>query len=337
MFDKGEEMKMSLNRIFGFSIALVLMGQSAASADFEGPFAPANWTFSGDAASNSLSSTQMQITSLDRTLGQPKFGTETSSSYSISVPYFVAELSFSYSYTTNDVNGSNFDMAQYGVGGAATNLVQVNPNQGYTESGTVSLAGIGGQTFSIIQNALDTKLGSATITITNFSARNRNMNELRLDSAPVATEKAGVISCSPGTYTFLNGGSTEQAANLGALVYTLVIDGKPVSRLGAGSSSSLPAHLFPAFAQTVQGTADMKGATWDVSAMKNFDARCEVYAWQSGVNVQSTSEQISDAVKAAEIAAKSKAWEDQRASATAANFTQQAREMRKRIAARSGN
>jgi hypothetical protein len=42
-------------------------------------------------------------------------------------------------------------------------------------------------------------------------------------------------------------------------------------------------------------------------------------------------------VKTAEIAAKAQAWEDQRAAANAANFTKEAREMRKRIAARSGN
>ena len=81
----------------------------------------------------------------------------------------------------------------------------------------------------------------------------------------------------------------------------------------------------------------MKGASWDVSALKNFDARCEVYAWQSGGNIQSSSAQISDAVKTAEIAAMAKAREEERAAANAANFTKEAREMRKRIAARSGN
>jgi len=164
----------------------------------------------------------------------------------------------------------------------------------------------------------------------------RLSNSIRVDSVGEITANEKTISCSPGTYTFLNGGSTEEAQNLEALIYTLVVDGKAVSRLGAGSYTGLPSHLFPAITQSVSGTADMKGATWDVSALTNFDARCEIHAWQSGGNVQSTTAQFSDYVKTAEIAAKAQAWEKQRAAANAANFTKEAREMRKRIAARSG-
>jgi hypothetical protein len=223
---------------------------------------------------------------------------------------------------------------------AALNTVVITIDTSNGSSYSYTLNGVAGSDYSLNEPRTGARLANGEIiSLSAINARSyvSRSNALRVTTRPVVGQSGNTLSCSPGSYVFLNGGSTEEAQNLGALVYTLVIDGKPVSRLGAGSYASLPSNLFPAFAQTVQGTADMKGATWDVSALKNFDARCEVYAWQSGGNIQSTSEQISDAVKAAEIAAKAQAWEDQRASATAANFTQQAREMRKRIAARSGN
>jgi hypothetical protein len=49
------------------------------------------------------------------------------------------------------------------------------------------------------------------------------------------------------------------------------------------------------------------------------------------------SDTYQDAAFIAAAAAKDLAWEAQRSAATAANFTKEAREMRKRIAARSGN
>ena len=326
-------MKNRIVKIIGFSLALALIGSTGASADFEGPFAPSNWTFSGDATSNSLSSTQMQITSLDRTLGQPKYQTATSSSYSILLPYYVSDLSFSYSYTTNDVNGSSYDMAQYGLGGTATNLVQVNPNQGYSENGTVSRAGVGGQTFSIIQNARDTQLGSATITITNFSARYRNMNALRLDSAPIATENANVVSCSPGTYTFLNGGTTPEKSQITTAIYTLIVDGKAVSRLSAGNTAMISTQSYPAIASSITGSATLTGASWKLDSYKDYNVRCDVAVWQGPVTLQSSSAEVADSVKLAAIAAKEKAWDLELAAAVAANFSKEAREKRKRLAA----
>ncbi len=223
---------------------------------------------------------------------------------------------------------------------ASLNTVVITIDTSSGSSYSYTLNGAAGSDYSLTEPRTGARLTNGEIiSLSALNARSfvNHSNMLKVLSRPVLTQTDDTMSCSPGSYVFLNGGSTEEAQNLGALVYTLVIDGKPVSRLGAGSYASLPSHFFPAFTQTVQGSADMKGATWDVSALKNFDARCEVYAWQSGGNIQSTSEQISDAVKAAEIAAKAQAWEDQRASATAANFTKEAREMRKRLAARSGN
>jgi hypothetical protein len=78
-------------------------------------------------------------------------------------------------------------------------------------------------------------------------------------------------------------------------------------------------------------------AMWDVSKLSNFEAHCEVTVAKGGSMFNSSSNKFEDAVKNAEKNAAAQAWEDQRAAANAANFTKEAREMRKRIAARSGN
>ena len=228
-----------------------------------------------------------------------------------------------------------------GVGNTvALNTVIITIDTSSGSSYSYTLNGAAGSDYSLTAPRTGARLANGDIiSLSAINARSQvnHSNSLRVTAPPVLAQSGTNLSCSSGSYIFLNGGSTEQTANLGALVYTLVIDGKPVSRLGAGSYSSIPSHFFPAIAQSIQGSADMKGATWDVSTLKNFDARCEVYAWQSGGNIQSSSATISDSVKLAAIAAKAQAWEDQRAAATAANFTKEAREARKRAAARGGN
>lgn len=248
-------------------------------------------------------------------------------------------------YMTAELSGNILTLTT-----AATPFASGNPNSVTPTTTVITVSGVGGQaTFSYTVNGAAGSDYSLTaprtavrllngnlVALSAYNASKVRANSLKMVTTPTLSQSGNTMSCSPGTYKFLNGGSTEEAQNLGALVYTLVVDGKAVSRLGAGSYTSLPAHFFPAITQSVSGSADMKGASWDVSALKNFDARCEVYGWQSGGNIQSSSAQISDAVKTAEIAAMAKAREEERAAANAANFTKEAREMRKRIAARSG-
>ena len=44
------------------------------------------------------------------------------------------------------------------------------------------------------------------------------------------------------------------------------------------------------------GTATLEGATWDLKGMSNYSAACQVYATQSGGNVQSVTTEVHDAV-----------------------------------------
>lgn len=82
------------------------------------------------------------------------------------------------------------------------------------------------------------------------------------------------------------------------------------------------------------GTLTGSSMTWDTSAYKDYTAHCEITAFASSASSNSSSETLADSAFKARIAAAAQAWEDQRSTATAANFTKEMREMRKRLAAR---
>ena len=177
-------------------------------------------------------------------------------------------------------------------------------------------------------------LGNYTIRVSNFSywigqasATNtftvsysglytgyfRTGNLLRLDAAGTTTEKNNVVSCTPGKYTFLNGGTTAETAKVESFVYTLLVNGKAVSTLSSDGFKSVASHLFPTIAGNMAGTATLDGATWDLKGMSNYSAQCQVYATQSGGNTQSVTTAAHDSVAlaaAAEAAAKAQMAKD---------------------------
>jgi hypothetical protein len=147
-------------------------------------------------------------------------------------------------------------------------------------------------------------------------------NGLRLDSAGTTTEKSNVVSCTPGKYTFLNGGTTAETAKVQSYVYTLLLNGKAVSTLSSDGFKSVASHLFPTIAGNMAGTATLDGATWDLKGMSNYSAQCQVYATQSGGNTQSLTPEAHDAVAlaaAAEAAAKVQASKNMIADWAASN------------------
>ena len=149
-----------------------------------------------------------------------------------------------------------------------------------------------------------------TLRYTGFIDRDRlrtSPNALRLDTAGTTTEKNNVVSCTPGKYTFLNGGSTAETAKVQSYVYTLLVNGKAVSTLSTDGFKSVTPHLFPTIAGNMAGTATLDGASWNLAGMSNYSAQCQVYATQSGGNIQSVTTAAHDAVAlaaAAEAAAK---------------------------------
>jgi hypothetical protein len=135
----------------------------------------------------------------------------------------------------------------------------------------------------------------------------RTGNALRLDTAGAITEKNNVVTCTPGKYTFLNGGATAEAAKVQSYVYTLLVNGKAVSTLSTDSFKTVASHQFPTIAGNMAGTATLEGATWDLKGMSNYSAACQVHAFQSNANAQSVTNEAHDAVAlaaAAEAAAK---------------------------------
>lgn len=126
-------------------------------------------------------------------------------------------------------------------------------------------------------------------------------NALRLDEAGVATEKNHLITCTPGKYTFLNGGSTPEIANIQSFVYTLLINGKAVSTLSSDGFKSVASHMFPTIKENLGGNATLQSAQWNVLSWDrtgdtNYSAQCQVYATQSGGNIQSVTSTAYDSV-----------------------------------------
>jgi hypothetical protein len=323
--------KRRIKKIALIASAFMFVGQASASADFYGPFAPSAWTFSGDAAGNSLTASQMEIISKDDNPGELSRGT-----YTISVPGNTISISFDYYYVTDDVNGSYYDMAKYSIDGSLTNITTsvMNRNSGTTQSGTITLNNFSGNSFAIIQEAIDSRLGSATLQITNFYANLRYDDYLVGVSAPVLTvDSKGQASCTAGTYKFTSG----PEASVNSFVYTLFVNNQPVSRMASDPTGAISSHMFAPITHSVQGAAVGNMATWDLSKQSNFDARCEVTVAKSGSVLTSHSNEFTDSVKIAAANAKAQTWEDQRSEATALNFTKEAREARKRAQARSGN
>jgi hypothetical protein len=150
----------------------------------------------------------------------------------------------------------------------------------------------------------------------------RTGNALRLDTQGVTTEKNNVVSCTPGKYTFLNGGSTAETAKIQSFVYTLLVNGKAVSTLSSDNFRSVASHLFPTIAGNMAGTATLDGASWNLAGMSNYSAQCQVYATQSGGNLQSVTTTAHDSVAlaaAAEAAAKVQATKNMIADWAASN------------------
>jgi len=197
------------------------------------------------------------------------------------------------------------------------NHVAENDDSGPTNNGTVNngwnnfnaqLNGTasGNYTIRVLSFDLWTGQGSETATYTfrytGFNSGHRTGNALRVDTVGTTTEKNNVVSCTPGKYTFLNGGSTAETANIQSYVYTLLVNGKAVSTISSDNFRSVASHMFPTIAGNMAGTATLEGATWDLKGMSNYSAQCQVYAFQSGGNVQSVTTAVHDAVALAAAA-----------------------------------
>jgi len=174
-----------------------------------------------------------------------------------------------------------------------------NYNARLTGTGTIGLYTIRVSSYDL-WTSNESEIATYRLSFTGFY--NPKGNRVRLDAAGTATEKSNVVSCTPGKYTFLNGGSTAETAKIESYVYTLLVNGKAVSTLSSDGFKTVASHQFPTIAGNMAGTATLEGATWDLKGMSNYSAQCQVHAFQSGGNVQSVTTAVHDAVALAAAA-----------------------------------
>lgn len=155
-------------------------------------------------------------------------------------------------------------------------------------------------------------------------------------STPILIQRGSTWTCESADFGLPSSLGDSQARALQAVVYNLIIDGQLASRVIGGNAALLP-NTLQSTPSSIVGSANTKSASWDLGSKSNFSAQCQVIGWDNGANGSAVSGIMHDTVKVANLEAAAKAWEDQRSAATAANFTKEAREARKRAAARAGN
>jgi hypothetical protein len=286
------------NKAAAVLVALMFVGQAPANADFTGDFAVPNWTYSetdtsANGPTNSLTSTLMSITSADWSTGAVA---DTKGSYSITIPWNIGLITFEYSYTTQDVNGSFYDIPTYTAGGTETDIVaSTNPStveQYGSTSGSVSLNTIGlwGTTLSINQKCNDCILGTATIRITGFRGVSLfDPHQLVAKSNASLSLATNTYTCKPGAYTLLRRGATAEAGAPTSLNYSLIIDGVRVSSVSSDKWATMSPWMLGDSNNSVTGTATLESATWTVAGAGTKSAKCEILAYQEHATTSTTS------------------------------------------------
>ena len=132
-----------------------------------------------------------------------------------------------------------------------------------------------------------------------------------------------ILTCTPGAYTL-----GESLVDVSSVIYSLYINETLVSSVSrVNSVDQILGTVLPS-------SLTSTGVSWNLKSLSNYQARCGITALAYNSIANSTTKTVADAAFVAAANAKAQAWEDQRASATAANFTKEARERRKRAANR---
>jgi hypothetical protein len=155
-------------------------------------------------------------------------------------------------------------------------------------------------------------------------------NYLSAKVLPKLELNGDIAKCSAGEYRMSRGSEVQ----IDSIVYTLLIDDKVYSRVYKDDDGLMLAELKPSSNQIIAGSISGDSASWNLSGMKNFNVKCEVSAFKDGSSITTNSELVYDSGYLAAISAKELEDELARTQSTAANFTKDMREMRKRIAAR---
>jgi len=160
---------MKRSMLYG-AIATGLLGFSmSAAADFSGYYAPSHWLV-GHAPDNLTDFGSVDTTGAPGsiTLIGSNSGTELASrvDFSIIAPA-AGSFSFNWAYTTTDIEGALFDPAGYLKNGQFQLTNELGAN---SQSGQISLLVAAGDVIGFHVTTLDNLGGSASLTISNFSA-----------------------------------------------------------------------------------------------------------------------------------------------------------------------
>ena len=136
-----------------------------AFAAFDTDYDASNWTQTAGTGSIDISSAPLDVS---LTSGNDGSGNLSSTIFSIAITA-TGTLSFDWNYTTTEAN-SFWDPFGYELNGAVTRLTTNGVGAGSNQSGSVSIAVNAGDIFGFRQTTRDNQFGSASTTISNFSA-----------------------------------------------------------------------------------------------------------------------------------------------------------------------
>ena len=148
------------------SLVLVAgLASANAFAAFDADYDVSNWNQALGTGSIDISGAPLDIT---LTGGNDNSNSQSSTVFSIAITA-TGTLSFDWNYTTTEAN-SFWDPFGYELNGAVTRLTTNGVGAGSNQSGSVSIAVNAGDIFGFRQTTRDNQFGSASTTISNFSA-----------------------------------------------------------------------------------------------------------------------------------------------------------------------
>lgn len=254
--------------------------------------------------------------------------------------YFYAQDTESFGFSENsiiqlwtaDICVSYLDNLQGDDGNGG--VIQVNPDCDSGDDGSKRLSwhgnlnGGGGWRIGTTTDLNGSNAFLREVWVSNSSSR--AVMPLTQTTPVSATVANDVMTCSAGSYKV---GMSE--VEVSSVMYHLYVNNERISTVIYDKGSNIPAHLKVDLPNKVTALVSAKDALFDLSGMSSYSAHCVVEAFGYSSSSSSFSNTYQDAAFIAAANATAQAWEDQRSSATAANFTKEARELRKRIAARS--
>jgi hypothetical protein len=156
-----------VNTIFKITAVLITVFASQAHAAFMDDYVVKNWhkSINQGAINTSKAPDSIKLTSSDSK--NPKFFGERNQDFTIA-SVGNGLVTFDWSYKTNDQDGPEFDPFGWLLNGVFTKLT--NDNGKIAQSGTFQVKVRAGDIFGFRANSSDSMFGSATTTVSNFSA-----------------------------------------------------------------------------------------------------------------------------------------------------------------------